>query len=1098
MSVTFYTGRKSALKPALLRAVTEALNADERSSVVVMVPEQLTLDTERGLLEGLNLIGSFRLMVLSPKRLCDRIFDEAGRPERVRIDDRGRALLMGHVLRSLKKQLKWYAGARDRRGFEMRVVEEVIRFKQAGVDPDALLSLSEETGDGALKWKMHDLSLLYAAYEEALAGRFQDGEDEIREAMERLSGASSLRDASVFAFGFDLTTPIWNDFVTRLAGFVRHAAVFLPLENDGNARDFTLFGPLQASYERLLRAMNSAGIEWKRESLNEAGYAPNAAGFLAREVFCSPLEVYRAGNTSVQLAALRNPMEEARFAAALTRRLAMKNGWRYRDVMVLVGNTTEYMDALTAAFAEYEIPLFAAESRPLDRHPLARLLLETMRLLSGADADLSTLLLTGYAAITDDEGDRMLGYIARNGLRAREVLKPLRRGDAEMRAELEPIRQRLAEPMIELNERLNGVRTLSEQLTAIFAYLERLNAAEKGDAMRERLIALGQRELAAEDAQVWNRVIGTLDQMNELLGDARVSKEELTEMFARAFSASQIKPLPQSGDAVVATGAARAGSGAVEALIVIGQSAASAADDGGLFDSDELANMAERLKRFLGSGALARTRTDRMYLKNALAMARRYLCITYPMSTQDGAAVTPGALVEEAKTIFPGVEARGGVAQDEQMEAMRVSAVKAAENCLAVDLSEGRLTDAGREALNALKDSGGVDRLRAALGQNIASERITPKLAREVYGSLSKVSVTRLESFAACPFAHFVKYALKPEPEEPFGMNAKDEGTFYHDAVHAFLEQGKDEPEMPSEEEAVQRMNAISDALLEGAIREVIGENGIAQAEARRMRRILARAARALSAQLRGSAFRPVELEMAFGEGRYSLKLHTNAQTRLDGRIDRIDGMADADDRYLRVIDYKRGGKKLDAGEVYEGLQLQLILYLAEAIHKYGARSAGAFYFRVDDPVINTESLNEEEIERLRAEKLRMEGILPRDSALIRKMAQEPERVFRVRFLQSTGEPDARTNMATEDEFSLLMRHSLEHAARFTNAISTGETEISPAHSEISDACRFCDYRGACMLDKQIPGGKGRRIRKMSFDEVYERIREEMDEPTKE
>ena len=118
MSVTFYTGRKPALKPALLRAVTEALNADERSSVVVMVPEQLTLDTERGLLEGLNLIGSFRLMVLSPKRLCDRIFDEAGRPERVRIDDRGRALLMGHVLRSLKKQLKWYAGARDRRGFE--------------------------------------------------------------------------------------------------------------------------------------------------------------------------------------------------------------------------------------------------------------------------------------------------------------------------------------------------------------------------------------------------------------------------------------------------------------------------------------------------------------------------------------------------------------------------------------------------------------------------------------------------------------------------------------------------------------------------------------------------------------------------------------------------------------------------------------------------------------------------------------------------------------------------------------------------------------------------------------------------------------------
>lgn len=1093
MGVTFYTGRKLTLKPALLQAVTEALRADERSPVVVMVPEQLTLDTERGLLEGLNLIGSFRLMVLSPKRLCDRIFDEAGRPDRVRIDDRGRALLMGHVLRSLKKQLKWYAGARDRRGFEMRVVEEVIRFKQAGVAPDALLSLSEQTEDGALKWKMHDLSLLYAAYEEALAGRFQDGEDEIREAMQRLPDAHSLHAASVFAFGFDLTTPIWNELVARIAAFARDTAVFLPLENDGYERDFSLFGPLQASYERLVRAMDGNGIAWKRVKLNEAGYAPNAAGFLAREAFCSPPKTFCGENASVQLAVLRNPMEEARFAAALTRRLAMKNGWRYRDVMVLAGNPAEYMNALTAAFAEYEIPLFAAESRPLDRHPLARFLLETMRLLSGADADLSTLLLTGYTAITDDEGDQMLSYAARNGLRAREVLKPLRRGETQLRAQLEPIRQRLAEPMLELNERLSGARTLSMQLTAIFEYLERLNAAEKGDAMRKRLIELGQRELAAEDAQVWNRVIGTLDQMNELLGDARVSKEELTEMFARAFSASQIKPLPQSGDAVVATGAARAGSGTVKALIVIGQSAASAAEDVGLFDSDELENMAKRLERFLGSGALARTRTDRMYLKNALAMARSYLCITYPMSTQDGAAVTPGALVEEAKAILPAIEARGGVVQDGKMEAMRISAVKAAESCLAVDLSEGKLTDVGRETLNALKTSGSVERLRTALGQSISSERITPKLAREVYGPLSRVSVTRLESFAACPFAHFVKYALKPESEEPFGLNARDEGTFYHDAVHAFLEQGRDEAEMPSEEQAVQRMEAISDALLEGAIRELVGENSVAQAEVRRMRRILARAARALSAQLRGSAFRPIELEMAFGKGDYSLKLHTKTQTRLDGRIDRIDGMTDSDERYLRVIDYKRGGKRLDAGEVYEGLQLQLILYLAEALHKYGARSAGAFYFRVDDPVINTESMNVEEIEKLRADKLRMEGILPRDSALIRRMALEPERVFRVRFLKS-GEPDAHTTMATEDEFRLLMRRSLANAARFAREISDGETEISPAHSEVSDACRFCDYRGACLLDKQLPGGKRRVIRRMSFDEAYARIREEMNE----
>ena len=37
---------------------------------------------------------------------------------------------------------------------------------------------------------------------------------------------------------------------------------------------------------------------------------------------------------------------------------------------------------------------------------------------------------------------------------------------------------------------------------------------------------------------------------------------------------------------------------------------------------------------------------------------------------------------------------------------------------------------------------------------------------------------------------------------------------------------------------------------------------------------------------------------------------------------------------YLRVIDYKRGGRALKMEEVYGGLQLQLMIYLAAALKK--------------------------------------------------------------------------------------------------------------------------------------------------------------------
>ena len=54
------TGRNRALGPALLREVGDALKT-EGDALYVVVPKQLTLETELFLLEGLSLQGAFRL-----------------------------------------------------------------------------------------------------------------------------------------------------------------------------------------------------------------------------------------------------------------------------------------------------------------------------------------------------------------------------------------------------------------------------------------------------------------------------------------------------------------------------------------------------------------------------------------------------------------------------------------------------------------------------------------------------------------------------------------------------------------------------------------------------------------------------------------------------------------------------------------------------------------------------------------------------------------------------------------------------------------------------------------------------------------------------
>ena len=1101
MGVTFYTGRKRCLQPAFIREIREALNDAAQDDVIVLVPEQLTLETEIQLLRGLNLPGSFRLNVMSPKRLCDRVFDEAGRPDSVRVDERGRAMLMGYQLKTLKKQLKWYAGARDRRGFEMRVVEEVIRMKQAGVTPDELFLCAEAEEDGALKWKLHDLATLYSAYEEALKGKFQDGEDEMEEAMRRMRSVGKLTAARVLTYGFDITTPIHNRFLASLGRVCRQLSVYLPLENDKEARDFSLFAPLQASFERMTREMEDAGLTMKRVKLSNSEPPSNAAEHFAREAYCLPAVEFKGKNTAFQMAALKNPMEEARFAAALIRRLVMKNGWKYADVTVLCESLPDYADALESAFRAYEVPMFAAESRSADTHPLPRFLLESLNIASGEKGSLGTLLLTGYTDLADDEADDLMSYALRYGLCARDLLKPLKRGDPAVTERAEPLRKKLAEPLLRLSSALSDAKTLKDQLRAIFEYLAQLNCASKGEALRKRLVSLGERTLAAEDAQVWNRVMGTLDQMSELMGEEKMPKAQLADLLARALNAAQIKPLPQSSDAVNVVSAGRAGSTETRALIVIGATAVGASSGDGLFAHNESEKIAERLNRFLGPDALSKTRTERMYLKNALSMARDYICVTYPMSAQDGAALASGALVQEIKRIFPDIASRGGVTEDESMRALRFSAPEAAAIGAAVELSGGSLSESGRAAIGALARSkegeNALNGLQTALSQTIGSEEIGESLSRRVYGPLQKVSVTRLEAFAGCPFAHFVKYALRPEREETMELNARDEGNFYHDAVRRFLEDANGRLPTMTPEEAVQKMNEISDDILTGALKNVVGDQFVARANARKMRRTAARAARTLNDQLRGSDFKPFELEMEFGEGSASLRL-SETNTRLEGRVDRIDKMEDCGERYLRVVDYKRSAQKPGAAEIYYGLQLQLILYLAEAIRKYGGKCAGAFYFCVRDPVVNTQSMDEAAIERERESQLRMEGILPNDLELIGHLAKEPERVFRVKVLKS-GELSAATNKATEEQFQKLIRKSLRNASEIARAISKGVTSIQPVKSDASDSCRYCEYRGACMLDKRIPGGKVRKIRKMTLDEVYRLIeKEEMNEETSE
>ena len=559
-----FTGRSHLLEPAMIDTLRASMSGDVDAHIVV-VPKQLTLQTERTLLSALGLEGSFQLQVLSPERLCGRVFEAAGQPDGARVDERGRVMLVRQAVRQAGDQLKLYRGAEHRRGFPDRCARQLELIRQAGVTPERLAACAEGA-EPRLGMKLKDLSCILEAYEGLIEGRFQDGESEFNHAVALAGQAAFLGRADVTFFGFDLTPPTLHRLMAAVGAACPDTRVFLPLENDPSARDFDAFIPMQAGFERLVRACEAAGCKVERVPV-EAADIPGALRveapeqsrelkLLSEELFAFPARPDPSGAAPkrVQLAAVRNPLEECRFAAALCRRMAMAYGWRWNDMLILCRDVERYHQPLKEAFRAYGVPVFLSSSRPAARHALSECLLSALRMMEPRPRteDLLALTRSGFMPIEPDEADRLANHIEKYGLRPGQLLRPLKRGaEAEIQA-LEPVRERLAKPLNTLKGRLKRAQDLRTQLTAVFGFLEDIGAAERLQRRLDRLIAADLREQAGEEGQVWNRIIGALDQMAALMGEAPLAVSELRETLSDSLEAAVIKPLPQSDDAVYA------------------------------------------------------------------------------------------------------------------------------------------------------------------------------------------------------------------------------------------------------------------------------------------------------------------------------------------------------------------------------------------------------------------------------------------------------------------------------------------------------------------------------------------------------------------
>ena len=454
----------------------------------------------------------------------------------------------------------------------------------------------------------------------------------------------------------------------------------------------------------------------------------------------------------------------------------------------------------------------------------------------------------------------------------------------------------------------------------------------------------------------------------------------------------------------------------------------------------------------------------------ALSGAKERVIVSYAVADETGRALREGAAVQALRRLFPNMPVYGGLAQEER-EAMLCARTPALE-ALAVELSEvadgRRELDAAYAAAAAALSADETGRqallvVTRGLGDPPA-KRMTGTLARALYGRPVS-SVSRLETFAQCPYQHFVRYGLAPQREQQPGVDAAELGTLYHEAAERFTEAVTALPEFPEVPQAVcdRLMDEAVSPLIDAWRESPMGESKRGEAVARRIRRTAKRTARNILSQYADSSFRPLRMEFVFGQNGLSpivLELSDGTFVYLQGRIDRVDVMTGGG---LRVIDYKSGARKFDPTLVYWGLQLQLLLYLAAALSRVpGSHAAGFFYCRIADPTVKTESRIREEVEKQIAKKLSLQGISLSDVAILRAQGGSAWSM-----VTKDGKPNGRYAASMVDEAGMekLLDFAKRKAAELAGEIYRGEMDDSPVERGAFNACQNCEYSAICAFD---------------------------------
>ena len=1116
MSLRFIYGRSGSKKSSF------CLNSiKDKEKAYLLVPEQFSFQSEKSLIEKAGENALLKASVISFKKMITMVLNEVGGLTVEHLNGAGRSMLLYKIIKEEKNNLLSFNKSTEEQGFIKSMGDMIKEFKNYDISVETLKASIDKIEDNEnLKNKLRDLSIIYEAFEKKLHKSYIDAEDELSILSRYIEKSTLFDDAEIFIDEFSSFTPLQYKVIEELMKKAKRVNVTLCTdsltEKTYEDVEYTdVFFPVKVTESKLLKIAEKLSIKYEKPIFLEKDYdkGNKEIDYLEKHFFSYPYRIYKDKVESINIFKASNMYSEIEHTAKEIVKLCRDKGCRFNDIAVVTRNLGDYEKLISVIFKEYDIPFFIDKKREIESNPVVITINAALEILNSnwSYEWVFRYLKTGIIDIDIEEIDLIENFVLKNGIRGSRWTddKPWTDGEEE-REDINEIRKKIVTPLVALKEDIKENNTVKGICTSIYNFLINIGVYERLESLRMEFKKSGEQDIASQYAQIWNIILKLFDQMVEVLGDETISLKEFVRILKAGIGEYKIGIVPPTLDQVLVGSIERVKSHQVCVLFILGVNDGvfpkSNGEEGILSDSNrkELRDIGVELSKDTKWKAFE----EQFLIYNTLNIGKKYLWLSYPIADMEGKTLRPSIIISRFKKIFKEIEEKSDIIKKYDLELINAPAPTLNELMLTMRRAKDseKIEDFWVDTLNWFKENelwrNRCDTALKGLYHKNKIEEVKEKKVKKLYGENIVLSASQLERYKECPFSYYIQYGLKAKERKIYKFTSPDLGTFMHSVLYRFskiLDKKKLTYREVTDSFIDETVSILVEDLAESKEGSILNSSNRYMYIKERLKKVLVKSISLIAYHIKNSGFNPTGFEVPFPP--LNIELPSGEKVTLLGRIDRVDEMTTEEGTFIRIVDYKSGGKIFKLSDVYYGLQFQLLLYLYTLLYykeRYEGKKAlpgAVLYFKLDDPIISGgKTLSSEEIEKEIMKKLKMNGLLLKDARVIKEMDRSIEGYSLIipANIKKDGDIGSSSSVATKEQFDILKEYINLIITDICTQILQGKISIEPYKKTNKSSCDYCKFSAICGFDLKIEGNRFKYLRELKDYEVWELLDEKI------